>query len=218
MLNSNVAAKLGISGDTLKNVKNIIFDLGNVIVDIHYDRTLEAFRKLGFSNFDKLYSLYKQTDLFTNLETGKISGDEFCKGLQQNGLELSNQDIKVAWSLMIGDLTVETYQLLKNIRKSYRTFLLSNTNEIHIDHFTKVIKDDFGKDILPEMFEKLYYSHSVHMRKPNIEIYTHVLNDAGLKPEETIFVDDLAENIEASKKAGILGYHLEKEKIQELFN
>lgn len=218
MLNSHVAIKLGINADDLKGVKNIIFDLGNVIVDIHYDRTLAAFRDLGFSNFDKIYSLYKQTDLFTNLEVGKIPGDDFCKGLRDNGMEsLTNQQIKTAWSLMIGDLTPETYQLLKKIRINYRTFLLSNTNEIHIDHFTKEVKQSFGKDVLPEMFEKLYYSHCVQMRKPNLEIYEHVLQDAGLKPEETIFIDDLSENIEAARQTGILAYHLSDERIKDLF-
>jgi glucose-1-phosphatase len=218
MLKHHVAQKLGISEMNLGNVKNIIFDLGNVIVDIHYDRTLDAFRKLGFSDFEKIYTIFKQTDLFTLLEIGRIPGDEFCQALREYGMKnLNNDDIKKAWSLMIGDLTPQTYELLKYVRTGFRTFLLSNTNEIHIDYFSNQIREKFGRNILSEMFEKSYYSHTVHLRKPNKEIYEFVLNDATLVPSETIFIDDLKENIDAARETGILGYHLEKERIGELF-
>lgn len=218
MLNFNVAAKLGINVNELEQVKNIIFDLGNVVIDIHYNRTLEAFRKLGFHDFEKAYSLFKQSDLFTLLETGKIPGEEFCNNLRKNGINISNnEDIKDAWSMMLGELTTDNYELLKSIRKNYRTYLLSNTNEIHIECFVKGIVKAFGRNVLPEMFDKVYYSHTVQLRKPNVEIYEYVLKDAGLNPRETIFIDDLLENVEASRKAGILGYHLHNEKIGEMF-
>lgn len=218
MLNFKIAHKLGIEVSDLEKVKNIIFDLGNVVIDIHYNRTLEAFRQLGFPDFEKAYSLFKQSDLFTLLETGKIPGDEFCNSLRKNGLESDNETIKDAWSMMLGELTAENYELLKSIRKNYKTYLLSNTNEIHIDFFTKGIVKVFGRNVLPEMFDKIYYSHEVQLRKPNVEIYNYVLKDSGLNPRETIFIDDLIDNIEAAKKAGILAYHLENEKIGEIFN
>jgi len=218
MLNLKVAQKVGIEVVNLENIKNIIFDLGNVIIDIHYNRTLDAFRNLGFNEFEKAYSLFKQSDLFTLLETGKIPGEEFCNSLRSNGIEISsNEDIKNAWSMMLGELTAENYELLKSVRKNYKTFLLSNTNEIHIDCFTKGIIKAFGKNVLPEMFDKIYYSHTVRLRKPNVEIYEYVIKDAGLVPEETIFIDDLLENIEAARETGLLGYHLQNEKIEELF-
>lgn len=218
MLKLKVADKLGINHEQLTKVKNIIFDLGNVVIKIHYQRTLDAFKKLGFEDFEKIYTLFKQTDLFSLLETGKISADEFCSGLRKNGLEkLTNEEIKDAWSMMLGELTAENYKLLKLIRNDYKTYLLSNTNEIHIDFFTKGVIKAFGKDVLPEMFDKIYYSHTIQLRKPNVEIYEYVLNDARLVPHETIFIDDLFENIEAARKTGILAYHLEQETISELF-
>lgn len=119
--------------------------------------------------------------------------------------------------MMLGELTAENYELLKKIRSQYRTFLLSNTNEIHIDFFVKGIEKSFGRNVLPEMFEKIYYSHTVQMRKPHVEIYQHVLKDAGLTGSETIFIDDLEENIVAARKAGILAYHLTQQRIEELF-
>lgn len=219
MLNLKIAEKLGIQPHDLERVKNIIFDLGNVVIDIHYNRTLDAFRKLGFNDFEKAYSLFKQSDLFTLLETGRIPGDEFCSSLRQNGItNCSNGEIKDAWSMMLGELTAENYELLKSLRKNYNTYLLSNTNEIHIDFFTKGVVKVFGRNVLPEMFNKIYYSHQVQLRKPNPEIYEYVLKDAALEPRETIFIDDLLENIKAAEKTGILAYHLEKEKIGELFN
>jgi putative hydrolase of the HAD superfamily len=180
---------------------------------------LEAFKKLGITDFEKAYSLFKQSDLFTLLETGKIKGEEFCKSLRTHGLgEISDDEIKDAWSMMLGELTAENHEFLKSVKKNYKTFLLSNTNEIHIDVFVRTIEKTFGRNVLPEMFDKIYYSHTVQLRKPTIEIFEFVLKDAGLNPRETIFIDDLFENVEASRKAGILGYHLEKETIQELFS
>lgn len=218
MLKLEVADKLGIKPEQLSRVRNIIFDLGNVVIKIHYQRTLDAFKKLGFEDFEKIYTLFKQTDLFSLLETGKIPADEFCSGLRRNGLKkLTNEEIKDAWSMMLGELTAENYELLKKIRQEYKTYLLSNTNEIHIDFFTRGVEVAFGKNVLPEMFDKIYYSHMVQLRKPNIEIYEHVLSDAGLVSHETIFIDDLLENIEAARKTGILAYHMEHETISELF-
>jgi putative hydrolase of the HAD superfamily len=217
MLNFNIAPKIGVDVVDLKNIKNIIFDLGNVVIDIHYNRTLEAFRELGFPDFEKAYSLFKQSNLFTLLETGKIQGTEFCNSMRKMGLDSDDDTIKNAWSMMLGELTAENYELLKSIRKNYKTYLLSNTNEIHIDFFVKGIVKVFGRNVLPEMFDKIYYSHQVQLRKPNVEIYQYVLKDAGLNPRETIFIDDLLENVEAARKAGILGYHLENERIGEIF-
>lgn len=219
MLKNKVAEKLGIEAHELEQVKNIIFDLGNVVIDIHYNRTLEAFKKLGITDFEKAYTLFKQSDLFNLLETGKIKGEEFCNSLRTNGIgEITDEQIKDAWSMMLGELTAENYEFLKTVKKQYKTFLLSNTNEIHIEVFVKAIEKAFGRNVLPEMFDKVYYSHTVQLRKPTVEIYEFVLKDAGLNPRQTIFVDDLLENVEASRKVGILGYHLEKERIQELFN
>ncbi len=219
MLKLKVAEKLGVEAHELEQVKNIIFDLGNVVIDIHYNRTLEAFKKLGIADFEKAYTLFKQSDLFNLLETGKIKGEEFCNSLRTNGIgEITDEQIKDAWSMMLGELTVENYEFLRAVKRNYKTFLLSNTNEIHIEVFVKTIEKAFGRNVLPEMFDKVYYSHTVQLRKPTVEIYEFVLKDAGLNPRETIFIDDLLENVEASRKAGILGYHLEKERIQELFN
>lgn len=219
ILNPSIAKKLDVPAEKLSTVKNIIFDLGNVVIDIYYDRTLEAFKKLGFSNFEQIYTFFKQTDLVTQLEIGQISGDTFCTGLRKNGLEiLTNNQIKEAWSAMIGELTVENYLYIKNLRKKFKTYLLSNTNDIHIESFSAFVERRFGKDVLPEMFDQIFYSHCVHMRKPDAEIYEHVISDAGLMPSETLFVDDLLANIEGARSTGILSYHLEKgEKIQDLF-
>jgi len=217
MLRSHIALKLGISEVELSNVKNIIFDLGGVIIDIHYQSTITAFKEIGFADFEDIYSLIKNTPLFDLLETGKIPPQAFRNELRKYSNHISDEQINHAWNTMIGDMPSSNLPLLCNVRQNYRTFLLSNTNAIHIEHFTHYLQQKFGYNPLTDMFDKVYFSHQIGQRKPDKEAYEVVLNDASLLPGETLFIDDLLANIEGAKSAGLLAYHLENETIKELF-
>ena len=218
MLNQHVFNKLEISDIEFKKIKNIIFDLGGVIINISYQRALNAFKKLGFNDFDIIYSQIKQTHLFDLLETGKIPPQAFCNELRKFKNNLSDEDIKQAWSSMIVDMPPENIPLLKAVRKNYNTYLLSNTNAIHIDYFNEYLTESFGNNPLSEMFDKLYYSHEINQRKPDAASYQTVLTDSALIPGETLFIDDLYVNIIGAQKLGIHAYHLENEKISDLFD
>jgi glucose-1-phosphatase len=217
MLNQHVFNKLEISNIESGKIKNIIFDLGGVVINISYQRTVNAFKRIGFDNFDAIYSQIKQTHLFDLLETGQIPPQAFCLEIQKYKHNLSDKDIKQAWSSMIVNMPAEHIPLLINIRKKYNTYVLSNTNAIHIDYFNEYLVKTFGRNPLPDMFDKLYYSHEINQRKPDPEAYETVLADAGLNPDETIFIDDLYANIAGAKKLGIHAYHLENEQISDLF-
>jgi putative hydrolase of the HAD superfamily len=217
MLNQQIALELGLKEDKIADIKNIIFDLGGVIIDIRYKDTIEQFNKIGFTNFEAIYTQMKQTQLFDSLETGKIHPHAFRVELQKYQNQLTNEQIDLAWNAMIGDMPFQHVNILKLLRKKYRTFLLSNTNEIHINYFYNYLLSKFDYNPLPEMFEHTYYSHEIGYRKPDVEAYEYVLKDACIKPEETLFIDDLQANIIGAKEAGLQTIHLVGHSIQNLF-
>jgi glucose-1-phosphatase len=218
MLKLEITETKGILENELAEIKNIIFDLGGVIIDIRYNDTIEQFKKLGFNNFETIYNLIKQNHIFDLLETGKILPQAFRAELKKYQDHLTDEQIDLAWDAMIGEMPANYIPLLKKIRQKYRTFLLSNTNAIHIDYFNRYLKQKFGYNPLPEMFEQTYYSHEIGCRKPDTSAFEFVLKNAGLKPSETLFIDDLEANINAAQTLGIHTVHLVNQSIQNLFS
>ncbi len=203
----------------LNKYKNIIFDLGGVILNIDYDLTAKAFETLGLKQFDNLFSKAQQQQLFDLYEKGLISSDDFRETLNKRLKEPVNQLVlDDAWNAMLLDLPVSRLELLKKAQKTHRTFLLSNTNEIHILSFFKTLKQQFGIPNLSDHFEKVYLSYEIHLRKPDTEIFQFVLDTNQLDPSETLFIDDSPQHIEGAKKLGIQTYWLDvkKESITEL--
>lgn len=197
-------------------IRNIVFDLGGVIVNVDYLKTRDAFEKIGIGNFERIFSQFVQSNLADDFEVGAISPAEFRGGLRKmiDGVNLSDKQIDEAWNAMILDFPSERIKIFENLRTDYRIFMLSNTNKIHIDYCMKNI--DFAK--IANTFEKVYLSHEIHERKPNVAAYNYVLHDAGLLAAETLFIDDTLKNIDGAKEAGLQAYHLTNgETIEELF-
>jgi len=201
------------------SIKNIIFDFGGVILNIDYTLTEVAFKKLGMKDFGKAYSQATQNDLFDALEKGLITPENFRKEIRKLiNPAVTDLQIDQAWNSMLLDLPEERIHLLEKLKTKYRIFLLSNTNEIHYTSFTNAIKENFKRDIFADIFEKVYVSHKVNMRKPDAEIFEHVLAENKLKKEETLFIDDSIQHIEGANKVGIKTIFLEKGKtILDLF-
>lgn len=195
----------------LSNIKNIIFDLGRVVVDIHFDRTVPAFRKLGLGNDDMDYRKVAETPLFRNLEVGKSSPAQFRNGIRDflHNPNLTDKQIDDAWYAMIGEATPERIATIKKLSKNYQVYLFSNTNQIHIDRFHTDFKKRHGIDF-SGLFVKDFYSHEIGDRKPEISSYQKVIKMAGIIPGETIFIDDLEANCIAAKKAGLKSYWLKE--------
>jgi glucose-1-phosphatase len=217
MLHPKIAVKLGIPEKELGNIKNIIFDLGGVIIDIRYQATVDAFARLGLPNFENLYTMFNHNPVFELLETGKISPVAFRDELRKFSSQLSDTEIDHAWNSMLGNMPPLYIPLLKAIKANYNTYMFSNTNAIHIKHFYTYLEKTFGTNPFPKMFNKVYFSHEVGERKPYPKAFEKVLLDAGLMASETLFIDDLIANIEGARKAGILAYHLKEETIADLF-
>ncbi len=203
----------------LKEIKNIIFDLGGVILNIDYNLTANAFKNIGFTNFDTFYSQQKQSNLFDQLETGKLSSLQFTDVIQSNfATKSSKSDIISAWNEMLLDLPKERIRLIRELAKKYKVFLLSNTNSIHYDAFTKIIEKDYETNLFKNLFVETYYSHEIGLRKPNKECFEYVLNQNNLKASETLFIDDTEQHIIGANSVGLKTHHLKnKETINLLF-
>ena len=192
----------------LNGVKNIIFDLGGVILNIDYKLTAKAFKEVGVINFDEIYSQAKQGQVFDKLETGELTPDEFREYMKEIVSSLQLSDIDKAWNAMLLDLPVQRIDLLKKLKNKYRLFLLSNTNEIHVKCFRKIIESSYGENIFDAIFEHQYYSSDIGMRKPNAECFQYVLEKNGIEPSETLFIDDSIQHVEGARKLKINAYHL----------
>jgi putative hydrolase of the HAD superfamily len=190
-------------------IKNILFDFGGIFLDVDYKRTEQAFVQAGISNFHDLYSQQSASPLFANLETGKVSEEEFFDQLRQiSRVDLSNKTIIDCWNSMLGKYYTQAIEKAKELKDKYRLFLFSNTNSIHYKCFVRIHQEQFGTNDFNNLFEKAYYSHEAGVRKPNVESYTWVLNDAGIQASETLFIDDTEINIERAKSAGLQTLHL----------
>lgn len=194
-------------------IKNIILDLGGVILDVSYEGAVNAFKRLGVENFDELFSKKKQEHFFDNYEKGIIADEEFRDEIRKHIPKLlSDEQIDKAWNELIYTVPPPRMEFLMHLRNKYRLFLLSNTNKIHIKAFTEILDNQFGKNIFMQLFDKIYFSCNVHMRKPDAEIFEFVINENKLKTEETIFIDDSIQHVEGAKKAGLPAYHLDLSK------
>jgi glucose-1-phosphatase len=192
----------------MHNIKNIIFDLGGVILNIDFKKTNDAFHSLGLENFSQHINQFHITDLFLQYETGQIDDIGFIEGVAKlSDTPISQDDIVDAWNALLLDFPRERIDLLKRIRTQYRTFLLSNTNSIHLREFQQRLHTEQGV-YLEDLFEKAYYSHVVNLRKPDAEIFSLVLKENNLDPSETLFIDDTESNFPEAKKLGIQIYHL----------
>ncbi len=188
-------------------------DLGGVILNIDYYKTINAFQKLGIPNFDELYTQAKQEHLFDDYESGKIDSNEFLTRLSEHfNVSRSREEIINAWNAMLLDLPQERLEFLSSLKKKYRTSLLSNTNPIHIECFHEIIKRENNIDSLNPYFDHVHFSSDLGMRKPDPEIFEHVCKLHNYVPSETLFIDDSSQHVNGAKEAGLQAYYLDTEK------
>jgi len=193
----------------IDHTDNIIFDLGGVILNIDPFQTVSEMQQLGLGDFDAVYAHLVRNHTLDKLEKGLITQREFLDEIKGEN-SLSDEQVLRAWNALLLDFPESRIRLLEQLKQNsrFRTFLLSNTNAIHYQVYTRMIHDHYGIEGLEALFDKTYFSHELHMRKPDAEIYEHVLKDSGLDPERTLFIDDSEVNVEAAREAGIHAYHL----------
>jgi glucose-1-phosphatase len=202
--------KLSDSIQANSQIKNIIFDWGGVISNLDFVKCNNAFKNIGFYDFENSYSLLKQKNLFCDFEKGLVTPDFFRKELRKMTTgEITDTDIDEAWMSMLCDLPCDRWRILQDVKEYYRTFILSNTNAIHVEGYFKYLHGIYGVEGYRHLFEKVYFSYEIGMRKPDREIFDFVLKDSGLEASETLLIDDTPQNIETAQKLGIQTYYLQ---------
>ena len=202
----------------MENIKNIILDLGGVLINLDYDKLNKSLSSMGLSN---AFSKAKQIELFDKLEEGKISDENFLREFNELAKANHNhQTIINAWNSILLDFPQERLHLLRLLAEKYRMFLFSNTNSIHINEVYNILKRDCGVNDLNQYFERIYLSNELGLRKPKPEGFKFILEDNQLNANETLFIDDSPQHVEGAKKVGLNAkwLDLEKEDITILIN
>jgi len=204
--------------EILKGVKNIVFDLGGVLLNIDPNRTNEAFAQLGMEQaVDDKGRSYEQ-EIFYLMEQGKVTSDEFRDGVRKLlPREITNDQIDDAWTAMLIDFPKIRVELLKKLRLECGLYLFSNTNAIHVAKYQSLFRDEHGFEV-NTLFDKLFHSNEIGYRKPSPESYKEIIRLSGIRPEESLFIDDSNTNVKGAIACGLKGYWLQPgQKVEEIF-
>lgn len=202
-----------------KTIKNIIFDFGGVILDIDPQLTMNELKKIGFDDVAYFTSKDFVENVLNKFERGILTPEAFRQKIRElTGKDTSDRAIDEAWNALLLDIPRERIAVIEQVRKHYKIFLLSNSNEIHYELYVRDLQLRFGYREFDQLFDKAYFSFDLHLSKPNPEIFEFVLNQHKLLAGETLFIDDTLVHIEAARKLGLKTYHLqEPERIRDIF-
>ena len=194
-------------------IDTIIFDFGDVFINLDKEGTINGLKKLGLSHWNE-----DLNQLNLQFEKGQISEENFLLGVQKHVPNASLDEILNAWNAVLLDFPLRRLEFLQKLTKKYRLFLLSNTDAIHIETFERENGVSFSRDFYM-CFEKVYFSFEMGMRKPDAEIFNYVLKKHDLSAKRTLFVDDKKENTDAALSLGIQVWNLQvgKEDVVDLF-
>lgn len=201
-------------------IKNIIFDLGGVILDIDENIVYQELEKLGI-NVSELPRSKEFMDIMSKFDTGIYTAPTFRKKMKALlGLEkMTDQKFDSIWNAMLLDIPRERVEAIEQIKKHYKIFLMSNTNEIHYDLYVRDLQLRFGYDEFDKLFHKSYFSFAEHLEKPDPRFFELILDHEHLLPEETLFIDDTEKNIKVAQSLGIRTYHISREElVRNLFS
>jgi glucose-1-phosphatase len=191
-------------------IKNLIFDLGGVILDLSIDSTLESFSRLSGLEKKKVENIFHSTPGFLSYEKGLMTDEEFRDFVRQvYAIKGDDASLDKSWNAMLVDIPVAKLNLLHTLKTKFNVFLLSNTNNIHLQYINgQMLPGITGDSSLDPFFHKTYYSHIMKKRKPDADIFEQVLEENGLLPAETLFLDDNSSNIQGAAGLGIQTLHV----------
>ena len=194
-------------------IKHIIFDLGGVILDIDEKMAVHELQKRGVDVSLVSGEAFQSID--SRFERGILTAASFRRKVKELfGLpKLSDADFDYIWNAILLDIPRERIHALEEIKEHYQIFLMSNTNEIHYDLYVRDLQLRFGYKQFDDLFDKSYFSFDVHLLKPDPLFFELILEQQGLKPEETLFIDDSPANIEVARQMGIHTYHIHRDEL-----
>jgi putative hydrolase of the HAD superfamily len=204
--------------EILNGIKNIIFDLGGVLLNIDPKKTIESFEKLGMEQLVGDNGLSYDHEIFYLMEQGKVTSEEFRDGVRKLlQAKVSDSQIDEAWTAMLLDFPEIRVQLVKNLQRDFKIYLFSNTNAIHVEKFHSNFRKQHGFEV-STLFEKDFYSNEIGLRKPSSESFHEIIRLSGVNANESLFIDDSKANVEAAVASGMKGFWLEPgQKIEEIF-
>lgn len=184
-------------------IKNVVLDLGGVLVDIDPQKTLDAMMKLIDPETSLKLDWAELNNVVHAMEVGKWSQKEFIINMKKVCKpNVSEVEIIDAWCVMLLNFPSLRVDMVRLLSDRYRVFLLSNTNEIHVNSFEQQFESRYGFP-MQNLFEKVFYSNEIGYRKPDAEAFLHVLNQAGLNSSETVMVDDRLDNCQGAEAVGM---------------
>ena len=190
-----------------KKIKNIVFDLGGVLVDLDFKGAINGLQKAGFANVKEQLQAFDRDGIFQKFELGEMTAEEFRTAIRENSsVELTDEEVDALWNAMLLEVPREKLELILHLRGKYMVYLLSNTNSIHWDYVCKNAFNYRGFRV-NDYFEETFLSYEMHLAKPDKAIFEKVLQDANLLPEETLFIDDSEANCKAAEEVGIHAHH-----------
>ena len=190
-----------------KKIRNIVFDLGGVLVDLDFKAAINGLQKAGFANVKEQLQAFDREGIFQKFELGEMSADEFRSAIRENStVSLTDEEVDGLWNAMLLEVPREKLELILHLRGKYMVYLLSNTNSIHWDYVCKNAFNYRGFRV-NDYFEETFLSYEMHLAEPNKAIFEKVLHDANLLPEETLFIDDSEANCKAAEEVGIHAHH-----------
>ena len=202
-----------------KNIKNIVFDLGGVLVDLDFKAAINGLQEAGFANVKEQLMAFDRGGIFQKFEVGEITADEFRTAIRENStVTLTDEEVDALWNLMLLEIPREKLELILELRGKYMVYLLSNTNSIHWDYVCKNAFNYRGFRV-EDYFEETFLSYEMHLAKPDKAIFEKMLHDANLLAEETLFIDDSEANCKAAEEVGIHAHHYHiGDDLTEIFN
>ena len=190
-----------------KNIKNIVFDLGGVLVDLDFKSAINGLQEASFANVKEQLQAFDRGGIFQKFELGEVNADEFRTAIRENStVTLTDEEVDTLWNLMLLEIPREKLELILELRGKYMVYLLSNTNPIHWDYVCKNAFNYRGFRV-NDYFEETFLSFEMHLAKPDKAIFEKVLEEANLLPEETLFIDDSEANCQAAEELGIHTHH-----------
>lgn len=182
----------------------LIFDLGNVIIDLDYNRAFNLIKSLVPSDYHSKVDSFYITDFHKAYEQGKIDSESFRDEVRAYfGQNWEDKKVDELWNSILGKIPKERLNLISKLRENYQLGILSNTNEIHIDAVYDMLRTDHGMERFDPLFDRIFYSHEMGLAKPSPEIYEQMLTQIGTKADRVIFFDDLEANVKGAASVGI---------------
>jgi len=183
-------------------IRNIVLDWGGILIDLDDQRSIDEFHRIGAREVAKYVEECRVEDMFLRLELGQIDTAQFCREAREQDPVYSGSDeaLCYAWNVLLAGIPEHRLQRLEELKRHGRLFLLSNTNEIHWEYARRWWQPE-------QYFEKIFLSYEMHQVKPSREIFEQILQDGGMKAEETLFIDDSKRNCEAAAALGFQTLH-----------